>query len=171
LELLYQAGYPNEDGYPELDILVVDSLVPLEMAKTIAEMWEINLGLKTEVKAVSYEQFLELAATGRFYTARQGWTGDYPDPMTFFRLFQSQAKENFSAYRNLEYDYWLSFAERSMDSINRYEIYHLMEERLLSDLPVIPLYFSVKPYLVSGKLSGLTYTPQGYPLFKKARKE
>ncbi len=171
LELLYQAGYPNEDGYPELDILVVDSLVPLEMAKTIAEMWEINLGLKTKVKAVSYDQFLELATTGRFYTARQGWTGDYPDPMTFFRLFQSQAPENFSAYQNLEYDYWLSFAERSMDSINRYEIYHLMEERLLSDLPVIPLYFSVKPYLVSGKLTGLTYTPQGYPLFKKARKE
>lgn len=170
LELLYQAGYPNEDGYPPLEILVVDGLIPKEMAKTIAEMWEINLGLKTEVKAVTYQEFLELAATGRYYTARQGWTGDYPDPMTFFQLFRSQAEENFTGYQNLEYDYWLAVAGKTMDSISRYKIYHQLEERLLSDLPVIPLYFSVKPYLVSPKLTGLTYTPQGYPLFQKARK-
>ena len=170
LELLYQAGYPNEDGYPPLEILVVDSLIPAEMAKTVAEMWEVNLGIKTKVKAVTYNEFLELAATGRFYTARQGWTGDYPDPMTFFQLFRSGAEENFTGYQNLEYDYWLAVASKTMDSISRYKIYHQLEERLLSDLPVIPLYFSVKPYLVSPKLTGLTYTPQGYPLFQKARK-
>ncbi|HHT48363.1 MAG TPA: peptide ABC transporter substrate-binding protein [Firmicutes bacterium] len=170
LDLLYQAGYPNEDGYPPLEILVVDSLVPNEMAKTIAEMWEVNLGLKTEVKAVSYNDFLALAASNRFYTARQGWTGDYPDPMTFLQLFQSQAPENFACYQNMEYDYWLAVARKTTDSISRFKIYHQLEERLLSDLPVIPLYFSVKPYLVSPKLTGLTYTPQGYPLFQKARK-
>jgi oligopeptide transport system substrate-binding protein len=170
LELLYEAGYPNEDGYPVMEILAVDSLIPLEMAKTVAEMWEINLGLKTEVKAVRYDEFLAMAADKRFYTARQGWTGDYPDPMTFFQLFHSEAEENFSGYQNPEYDYWLSIARQTMDSISRYKIYHRMEERLLSDLPVIPLYFSVKPYLVSSKLTGVNYTPQGYPLFKKAWK-
>ncbi|NLM37258.1 MAG: peptide ABC transporter substrate-binding protein [Firmicutes bacterium] len=170
LELLYEAGYPNEDGYPEMEILAVDSLIPLEMAKTIAEMWEINLGLKTKVKAVPYEEFLAMAAEGRFYTARQGWTGDYPDPMTFFQLFHSAAAENFSSYRSPEYDYWLATARQTMDSISRYKIYHRLEERLLSDLPVIPLYFSVKPYLVSSKLTGVSYTPQGYPLFQKATK-
>src|SRR5690606_21306376 len=149
LELLYEAGYPNEDGYPEMEILAVDSLIPREMAKTIAEMWELNLGLKTKVKAVPYEEFLALAADRRFYAARQGWTGDYPDPMTFFQLFHSAAEENFSGYQNPEYDYWLSIAQQNMDSISRYRIYHRLEERLISDLPVIPLYFSVKPYLVS----------------------
>lgn len=170
LELLYEAGYPNEDGYPEMEILAVDSLIPLEMAKTIAEMWELNLGLKTKVKAVRYDEFLEMAAAGQFYTARQGWTGDYPDPMTFFRLFHSQAEENFSGYQNPEYDYWLAVAQQTMDSISRYKIYHRLEERLVADLPVIPLYFSVKPYLISSKLTGLSYTPQGYPLFQKAIK-
>lgn len=170
LELLYEAGYPNEDGYPEMEILAVDSLIPREMAKTIAEMWELNLGLKTKVKAVPYEEFLALAADRRFYAARQGWTGDYPDPMTFFQLFHSAAEENFSGYQNPEYDYWLSIAQQNMDSISRYRIYHRLEERLISDLPVIPLYFSVKPYLVSSKLTGINYTPQGYPLFQKAMK-
>ncbi len=170
LELLYEAGYPNEDGYPEMEILAVDSLIPLEMAKTIAEMWELNLGLETKVKAVRYDEFLALAAGGRFYTARQGWTGDYPDPMTFFQLFHSAATENFSGYQNSEYDYWLSVARQTMDSISRYKIYHRLEERLISDLPVIPLYFNVKPYLVSSKLTGVSYTPQGYPVFQKASK-
>ena len=146
---LYQAGYPNEDGYPPMEILAVDSLIPHEMAKTIAEMWEINLGLKTEVKAVDYNEFLELAADWRFYTARQGWTGDYPDPMTFFQLFQSQAKENFPVTKTRNMTTGFHWPSETMDSISRYKIYHRLEERLLSDLPVIPLYFSVKPYLVS----------------------
>jgi ABC-type oligopeptide transport system substrate-binding subunit len=170
LEQLYTAGYPNEDGYPEIDILVVDSVVPLEMTKILAEMWEINLGLKVKIEAVSYDLFLELASTGRFYTARQGWTGDYPDPMTFLNLFHSQAAENFCSYKDPEYDYWLSVAQERMDTISRYRIYHLLEEKLISDLPIIPLYFNVKPYLVSRRLKGLTYSPQGFPLFRKARK-
>lgn len=170
LEQLYNAGYPSEDGYPELEILVVDSTVPLEIAKTLAEMWEMNLGLKVKIKAVSYEQFLELASTGRFYVARQGWDGDYPDPMTFLKLFHSQAAENFSGYQSGEYDYWLAQAQGRMDVLSRYKIYHLLEEKLMADLPVIPLYFNVKPYLVSGKLESVTYSPQGFPLFRTARK-
>ncbi len=170
LELLYGAGYPNEDGYPEMEILVVDNVVPLEMAKTIVEMWEINLGLKVKINAVSYSEFMEMASTGRFYTARQGWTGDYPDPMTFLNLFHSEAPENFANYRNSDYDYWLSVAWERMDHVSRYKIYHLLEEKLMSDLPIIPLYFNVKPYLVSSKLTDLFYSPHGYPIFRKARK-
>ncbi len=170
LELLYNAGYPNEDGYPELEILAVDNVVPLEMAKTIAEMWEINLGLKVKIKAVSYSEFIELASTGQFYTARQGWTGDYPDPMTFLNLFHSEAQENFSGYKDPDYDYWLSVAWERMDPVSRYKIYHLLEEKLMSDLPIIPLYFNVKPYLISPKLTDLIYSPHGYPIFRKARK-
>ncbi|NLW56331.1 MAG: peptide ABC transporter substrate-binding protein [Firmicutes bacterium] len=170
LEQLYNAGYPSEDGYPELEILVVDSTVPAEMAKILAEMWELNLGIKVKVKAVSFDQFMELASTGRFYLARQGWEGDYPDPMTFLRLFHSQAAENFSGYQDQEYDDWLMEAERRMDVSSRYQIYHWLEEKLMTDLPVIPLYFSVKPYLVSSKLENVTYSPQGFPLFRTARK-
>ena len=170
LEQLYNAGYPNEDGYPELEILVVDSTVPAEMAKILAEMWELNLGLKVKVKAVKFEEFMELASTARFYLARQGWEGDYPDPMTFLRLFHSEAAENFTGYQDAEYDYWLTEAARRMDVSSRYQIYHWLEEKLMADLPVIPLYFSVKPYLVSAKLEKVTYSPQGFPLFRMARK-
>ena len=170
LEHLYNAGYPSADGYPELEILVVDSTVPAEMAKILAEMWEYNLGLKVKVKAVSFEECMELALTARFYLARQGWEGDYPDPMTFLRLFHSQATENFTGYQDEDYDYWLTEAERRMDVSSRYKIYHRLEEKLMDDLPVISLYFSVKPYLVSSKLENVTYSPQGFPLFRTMRK-
>ena len=51
----------------------------------------------------------------------------------------------------------------------RYQIYHALEELLLKDWPVIPVYFTTKPYLVSPELQALEFSPQGYPLFNTAR--
>lgn len=170
LELLSSAGYPGEDGLPEIDLLVVEGGQREAMAKVIADMWKINLGLKVKIKAVNWMKYEELCSTGRFYTASAEWAGDYPDPMTFLKLFHSKAVENYSAYNDPEYDNWLSLAEERKDTAEKYRIYHALEEKVVGDLAIIPLYFTTKPYLVTSRVKDLLFTPDGYPLFYQARK-
>lgn len=169
LALLYRAGYPGEDGLPELDLLVVEGSLSELTARAVAEMWEANLGFTVNLKVVNWAEYTELCTTGRFYTARAGWLGDYPDPLDFLELFYSGSKENFSRYNNPEYDRWLLRAQENLDVAERYQIYHALEELLLKDWPAIPVYFTTKPYLVSPELQALEFSPQGYPLFNTTR--
>ncbi len=167
--LLARAGYPGEDGFPPLELVAVEGEASEEIARTIAEMWGINLGVPTRVKVLSWPEYEELCTTGRFYAARAGWISDYPDPAAFLHLLSSGAYENFSAYRNKEYDHWLRRAQESTEVQERMEICQALERMALSDWPVIPVYFTAKPYLVSGELQELKFSPQGYPLFNTAR--
>ena len=111
---------------------------------------EINLGLTVQVKALTWPEYEELCTTGRFYTARAGWISDYPDPAAFLSILSSGARENFSGYRNQEYDHWLRWAQESTEFRERMEIFHALEKVALNDWPVIPVYFTARPYLVSG---------------------
>lgn len=169
LALLHRAGYPGEDGLPELDLLVVEGGLSELTARAVAEMWEANLGFTVNLKVVSWLQYNELCTTGRFYTARAGWIGDYPDPLDFLELFFSGSRENFSAYNNPEYDRWLLRAQENLNAVESCQVYHALEEMILKDWPVIPVYFTTKPYLVSPELQELKFSPQGYPLFNTAR--
>jgi|GEM_PF-3430414 len=169
LDLLYQAGYPGEDGLPELDLLAVEGGLSELTAGAVAEMWEANLGFTVNLKVVSWVQYNELCTTGRFYTARAGWIGDYPDPLDFLDLFYSGSAENFSNYNNPEYDRWLLRARENLSAVESCQIYHALEEMIVKERPVIPVYFSTKPYLVSLELQELKFSPQGYPLFNTVR--
>jgi oligopeptide transport system substrate-binding protein len=167
--LLARAGYPGEDGFPPLELVTVKGEASETIARAIAEMWEINLGLTVQVKALTWPEYEELCTTGRFYTARAGWISDYPDPAAFLSILSSGARENFSGYRNQEYDHWLRWAQESTEFRERMEIFHALEKVALNDWPVIPVYFTARPYLVSGELLELRFSPQGYPLFNTAR--
>jgi len=171
LDLLYSAGYPGEDGMPDFDLLVVEGGVSEEIATIVADMWRINLGINVTLKRINWEGYKDLCTTGRFYTARAGWEGDYPDPMTFLKLFHSQAFENFSAYADSDYDRGLTLARDTMELKKKYDLYHALEEKVVGDLAVIPLYFTTRQFLVSPALSKLSYTPGGYPLFQFAKKQ
>ena len=161
LDLLYSAGYPSEDGLPELDLLVVAGGISEKVGEIVAEMWRMNLGFTVNVKKVKWDEYKELCSTGRFYTARAGWEGDYPDPMTFLQLFHSQAPENFSSYTDEEYDLGLALAKDTTDIRNKYRIYHALEEKIVRDMAVIPLYFTTRDFLVSPALQNLRHTRKG----------
>ncbi|NLY89743.1 MAG: peptide ABC transporter substrate-binding protein [Firmicutes bacterium] len=167
--LLSRAGYPGEDGFPPLELVTVEGKASEAIARAIAEMWEINLGLTVRVKVLTWPEYEELCATGRFYTARAGWISDYPDPAAFLNILASGAYENFSAYRNGEYDRWLQRVQESTEIRERMEICHALERMVLRDWPVIPVYFATKPYFLSKELQELAFSPQGYPLFNTAR--
>jgi oligopeptide transport system substrate-binding protein len=84
-----------------------------------------------------------------------GWIADYPDPWSFLSILLSTAGDlDTSDYRNPEYDALLAQSTRTPDPAARNKVLEAAERLISRDLPVIPLYYDVRPYLVSDKLDG-----------------
>ncbi len=85
---------------------------------------------------------------------RSGWTGDYNDAHTFLSIMQSDNPSNLTGYSSEEYDDLMARAAIQKDQGNRQIFLEEAERLLLSDHPVIPLYFFVNKNMVSPRVRG-----------------
>jgi oligopeptide transport system substrate-binding protein len=118
----------------------------------VQSMWA-ELGIKTEIKAQEWAQFLDFLgpppndAVDTFYV---GWIGDYVDAINFLQLSQCDSGLNFAGFCDKEVDALLDEAVKSRDDTERYGLYGEAEARLTGpegQFPYIPLYWIVYPIL------------------------
>lgn len=131
------------------------------LGEAFAEMYRRNLGVTIDVEEVQQGHLDGLVAREyqMFYIA---WMADYPDPQDFLDvLFHSQSEANHGAYASQEVDRLLEQARVEPDRATRLKLYQEVERRVVTDVPVIPLFFDVDHVLVKPRVKGLTWTPMG----------
>jgi len=156
--LLAEAGYPNGEGFPVLEIKVTAGLYTL-IAEAMQQMWKENLGIDIMIMTEDFPITLDNLRNKQYETARMGWTGDYNDPMTILEIFTSSSAINFSGFNSEEYDGLIDFAKSSPDSKKRMEALHKAEAMVLEGMPVIPLYYRADSIMISPKLKGYILDP------------
>jgi ABC-type oligopeptide transport system substrate-binding subunit len=109
----------------------------------------------------SYEDYFARLHRREFQVEFRGWSADYIDPQDFLEvLFQSQSPDNGSAYSNPAVDAALVDAAAEKDPVARVKKYQDIEKMILADLAGIPLYQSLKSYvLVKPYVQGYLVTP------------
>jgi oligopeptide transport system substrate-binding protein len=85
---------------------------------------------------------------------RLSWTGDYNDAYTFLSVMESDNPSNLTGYNNPEYDVLMDKAALQSDPALRQVYLEEAEKLLLSEHPVIPLYFYVNKNMVSPRVRG-----------------
>jgi len=150
--LLAQAGYPNGEGFPHLDILFNTLAEHKKIAETVQQMWSKNLNIQVSLRNEEWASFLKSRQSRNYDVARDAWIGDYPDPSTFSDLMESTNGNNDPGWKNPAYDRLLAEARQQADEARRMEILQKAEAILLQDLPVAPIYtYAVnallKPYV------------------------
>ncbi len=152
-KLIAEAGY-TRDNPLKVEILYNTSESIKKLAVAIAAMWK-RLGVKTTLRNEEWKALINSRNLKQYEIARDAWVGDYNDPYTFLEIFRSDAGPmNTPDYRNPEYDALLDAANRELDLNKRAGILRRAEEVLISDLPVIPLYFGVNTHLVKPYVKG-----------------
>jgi oligopeptide transport system substrate-binding protein len=86
-------------------------------------------------------------------------------------LFGSDSPDNYTGYRNREFDGLLTEAAGVVDATARVPLYTAAQQVLLDDGAVIPFYFDVGHTLVRPEVSGLEVTPLGILGFEHVRLE
>ena len=151
----------DDAGGPDLlrDVILLTSgagATPSVVIEAIVAMWEENLGVPSGSIFIEQEQsglFFRDVREGGFQMASLGWIADYPDPQNFLDLhFHSQNPINDTSYSNREVDRLLEQARTETDEQTRLLLYQQVEERIVQEVPWIPLYHFksnslIKPYV------------------------
>ena len=157
--LYAEAGY-GPDKPLKLELIYPTTEDSRRTTTAMAGMWKQALG--ADVTVTNEENQVVLAQTRHhdFQMSLYGWIADYPDPWTFLSIFQSDSGDlNTSDYKNPEYDGLLNEATHTLDPAARLKVLEAAERLVSRDMPVIPMYYDVRPYLVSTKLDGYTANP------------
>ena len=151
-KLYQQAGYSTSRPL-KLRILINTNSTIRETAVAIAAMWKAVLGVHTEIDEQEYRVFLQSRRDpNQWDIARLGWTADYDDASDFLDIFRAQSSNNDPGYSNSTFTALMNLAARSANPTTRRRILEEAERLMLSDYPIIPIYFYeadrlVKPYI------------------------
>ncbi len=153
-ELYREAGF-SEDQPFSVEIRYDTSQAHRRIALTVQSMWQEVLGVESTLINEEHQVLLENIRMQHVTEVfRSSWTGDYNDAHTFLSIMESDNPSNLTGFRNDEYDGLMDKAAAQKDSRVRQVYFEEAEKLLLSQHPVIPLYFFVNKNMVSPRVRG-----------------
>lgn len=174
--LLAEAGYPDGQGFPTLDLLYNTQEAHRMIAEAIQQMWRKNLNINIGIVNQEWKVYLDTTQDLHYDISRAGWIGDYVDPNSFLDMWITGGGNNYTGFSNPEYDRLLAEAARSPDRDKRYELFQQAEAILMQELPIMPIYFYTSPYLIHPSVRGwyptiLNHHPYKYVYLEAAGTE
>ncbi|MFZ1057144.1 MAG: peptide ABC transporter substrate-binding protein [Opitutaceae bacterium] len=165
--LLAEAGYPGGKGLPPIEVQCYETEVPLRMLEALQAMWLKELGVRITIAQLEQKTLFQNQQDRNYTMAFSGWIADYPDPSTFLGTMVTDCGNNWAGWSNKDYDRLILQASNEADNGRRMELFQRAEAILLSEAPLIPLYFRPNVYAISPAVRGLTTTQVGYHEFNR----
>ncbi len=150
--LLAEAGFPDGRGLPEIKLLTIP--IYADLASFIAKELE-DIGIKVKVETVQRRLLLEQTAKSEALFFRASWIADYPDAENYLSVFygKNPAPPNYTRYNNKAFDELYDMALKELNDSIRYTLYQKMDQMVMKDAAVVPLWYDKAIHLVNKKVS------------------
>jgi oligopeptide transport system substrate-binding protein len=149
-EYLKKAGYESGADVPEFAIILNTSEAHKSVAVAIQDMWKKTLGIeKVKIQNQEWKVYQQTVLDQNYRVARAGWIGDYVDPTTFLGIWKTNDSNNNTGWSNADYDRLLEESSLTSEPAERYRILAEAEAILLDEVPVLPIYWYTRVYLIS----------------------
>jgi oligopeptide transport system substrate-binding protein len=156
-KLLDDAGF-NEQNPLNFSLLYNTNDNHKKIATAIQSMWKKSLSIvNVELVNKEWKTYLEDQQNGNFDVTRAGWCGDYNDSSTFLSVMQSGVVSNQPKFVNAQFDSIMQTAVKTMDDVQRVDLYNQAENILVSEMPIAPIYQYVQPRLIQPDVGGFPY--------------
>lgn len=170
-ELLFLAGFPDGKGLPEIILATTEQY--LELAEYIqSQLAESGIKIKIDVQKATV--LSENIANAKINFFRKSWVGDYPDEENFLSLFYSKNWSptgfNYTHYYNPQFDLLFEKSQHEQNDSIRHHYYQQMDQLLIDNAPIVPLYYDQVVRLVQKNISGLSSNPMNLLTLKKVKK-
>lgn len=153
-KLLAEAGYPNGEGFPSIEILYNSSESHKIIAEALQQMWKKALNIDVTLANQDWKVYLDSQRRLQYDLSRAGWIGDYVDPNSFLDLFVTDGGNNQTGWSNAKYDEAIANAAISTTEEERFSWFQKASHELMTELPVLPLYTYTRVYLKSPLVQG-----------------
>lgn len=124
-----------------LELMVDDSSGTKDGVEAIQDMLQRNLGIKVDIKIVTYKERLQRMRAGDYEAMITRWGPDYDDPMTYLDYWTLSEGMINSGWTDEKYNELCNIAKTTTDFEKRNEIMFEAEKMLLEKGVVVPLYF------------------------------
>jgi peptide/nickel transport system substrate-binding protein len=150
--LLKEAGL-NESNMPVIKLQTIP--IYSEIGSYVARQLE-EIGIRVQVDVVQKSLLLDLTSNSRSLFFRGSWIADYPDAENYLSVFYSKnpAPPNYTRYKNPEFDKVFEAALKETNDSLRYELYRKADQIMISDAPVVPLWYDEVVHLVQPWVHG-----------------
>ena len=156
--LLAEAGYPDGKGFPTTEIMINTSESHRKIAEAVQELWRRELGINVGIYNQEWKVYLDNQSSLNYDISRSGWIADYVHPSTFVDMFTTGNGNNDTGWSNARYDALIDAARRAGSEEERVKLMHDAEEILLNDMPIIPIYWYTRVYLMDPQVKGWSPT-------------
>jgi len=158
--LLLRAGIANN---APVTLLTIPTYA--DIASFAAKQME-DIGLKVQVEVVQKSLLLEQTAKQQALFFRGSWIADYPDAENYMTMFYSKnpSPPNYTRYKNPRFDELYNKALQETNDSLRYALYREMDQLMMNDAPVIPLWYDEAIHLVNKNVEG--FVPNGLNLLE-----
>lgn len=182
-KLLAEAGYENGEGFPTIDILYATGDLNKLVVEAVQQMWKDNLNIDVTVRNLDFADFMTEKGNGNFMVARNATTGSYYDASSMMKQFLSTGGSNtgwrWQYYEGTPYDTNLNPEQKEFDELydkamnatgtERDELWAQVEDVLMENAPICPLYYSMNTRLINGdKVQGVITSKDSRWVFKRA---
>jgi peptide/nickel transport system substrate-binding protein len=153
LKLLSDAGFPEGRNLPVIKLLTNPDYA--DVAIFIARQ-ESNIGIHIQVEVLQKSMLLQQTAQSEAAFFLGSWIADYPDAENYMAVFYSKnpAPPNYTRYNNAAFDVLYNQSlEENNDSI-RYTLYRKMDQMVIDDAPVVPIFYDEVIRLVQPNING-----------------
>lgn len=169
-QLLAQAGFPDGNGLPTLELQVRNDDTQPKVAEAIQAMLG-QIGVRVSLAPLEQKTWLQNQQTLGYTIAFSAWVGDFADPATFLDLFAGGGGNNWTGWADADYDRLLQEAARTHDSAARFALFQRAESRLLDLSPITPLFFGARTYLIHPAVKHWEPALLGFHRYQKVRLE
>lgn len=152
--LLAEAGYGPSNPFPSVTLLYNTSESHHLIAQAVQQMWKKYLGIDVVLLNQEWKVYLSSTQEKNYDIARMGWISDYDDPNSFLDMWVTGGGNNRTGWSNAAYDSLIELASITNNKEIRFGHFRKAESILLSELPVIPIYFYTNVYLLHPSVKG-----------------
>ena len=170
-ELVAQYKLETGDDSPEISIGTNSQY--LDLCEYIQRELQ-KIGIAVTIDVVPPSTLRQLKSSGELDVFRASWVADYPDAENYLSLFYSPNftpnGPNYTHYKNEVFDSLYVKAQSISNIDERKLLYTKMDSLVITEAPIIPLFYDMAVRFVNNKVSGLGINPQNFLVLKRVKK-
>lgn len=171
MQLLEEAGYPGAKDLPP--IVLSTNASYLDLCRFIqSQLGEIGIKIKIDVTPPA--TLREMVAQSKVSFFRGSWIADYPDAENYLSLFYSPnfspTGPNYTHYKSAAFDRLYDASKYETNDSLRGLIYMKMDNLLMSEAPVVVLYYDEVLRFTGKNITGLGSNPLNLLNLKQVKK-
>lgn len=174
-------------GFPTINYITNEGTGHEAVAAYLQQAWGVY-GIEVKVEVQEWATFLNTRKEGNYSVARNGWLGDYNDPISFLDMWITDSGNNDSqlgrdahkSYKGYSfdgkdgltwaesYDACIAKVKAETDPAKRFELMHEAENILMTTGAICPIYYYTDIFMCDDSLENFFTTPLGFKYFMYA---